>query len=108
MNIRYFFIACAVTSGLAVVLKESDSIVKQQPSPIIAPYTVDKPSLQLLEPTSGTFYNLHLLIGQNDISKDQEAKEYIFEQGKILLKAVFTFLYSIVVFYMQKYLMDTH
>lgn len=45
MNIRYFFIASAVTSGLALALQESETIVNKQPSPIVTPYTVDETNL---------------------------------------------------------------
>ncbi|MET3560824.1 hypothetical protein ABID39_001540 [Bartonella japonica] len=45
MNIRYFFIASAVISNLALALKESETVVDKQPSPIVAPHTVDETNL---------------------------------------------------------------
>ncbi|WP_156851452.1 hypothetical protein [Bartonella refiksaydamii] len=70
MNVRYFFIAGAITSSLSLALQESDRIVNKQPSHIVAPYTVEETDLQLLEPISSTVDTFDILEKQSSNSKE--------------------------------------
>ncbi|WP_245407062.1 hypothetical protein [Bartonella tribocorum] len=60
MNIRYFFISRAITSGLSLAIQQSDCIANQQPSPIVAPYTVKKTNLQFLKPVKSSSDSLNI------------------------------------------------
>ncbi|WP_375617159.1 hypothetical protein [Bartonella sp. AP58NXGY] len=97
MNIRYFFIAGAITSGLALAIQKSDHIVNQKPSPIVAPYTVEKTHLQFFKPVGSPSDTLSIL----RINSRQESINDIHEKGKSLLNAIFSFLGSIIVYFMQ-------
>ncbi|WP_455480551.1 hypothetical protein V3564_05350 [Bartonella sp. B12(2025)] len=102
MNIRYFFIAGAVTSALTLAIQESDRITNKQPSPIVAPYTVDENILQLFEPTSATLGTLgalgasHILGTHNNSEARQRRIDDLCQQGKNLLSAIVGFLRSLI------------
>lgn len=98
MNVRYFFIAGAITSGLALALQESDRIVNKQPSPIVAPYTVEENNLQLLEPVNGTLDTLNILgIQSNNVAYQPEVED-LYQKGETLLQALYNFVRSFIMF----------
>ncbi|KEC56566.1 hypothetical protein O9A_00060 [Bartonella koehlerae C-29] len=49
MNIRYFFIAGAMTSSLALAMQENNYIINDQQAHIINPYTIPGSDLQFIE-----------------------------------------------------------
>ncbi|CDO40769.1 hypothetical protein BHOIPH791_09420 [Bartonella henselae] len=49
MNIRYIFIAGAITSSLALAMQENDYIINTQQANIINPYTIPGSDLQFIE-----------------------------------------------------------
>ncbi|MET3589878.1 hypothetical protein ABID23_000966 [Bartonella silvatica] len=61
MNIRYFFMASAITSVLTLALQESDRIVNKKPSPIVAPYTAHESDLHNHGSVSGALDTLNIL-----------------------------------------------
>ncbi|EJF87757.1 hypothetical protein [Bartonella rattimassiliensis] len=104
MNIRYFFIAGAITSGLALALQESDRIVNQKPSPIAVPYTVEKThltSLNFFEPVSDTSETLNILRINNRTASEQASINDIYEKGQNLLNAIASFLGSLIIYFIQ-------
>ncbi|UNF40249.1 hypothetical protein MNL09_07360 [Bartonella krasnovii] len=101
MNIRYFFIAGAVTSGLALAIQKSDRIVNQAPSPIVAPYTVEKTHLHLLKQVMSPSDTLNILRTANRTASEQASIDDIYEKGKSLLTAIANFLVSILVYFLQ-------
>ncbi|EJF88557.1 hypothetical protein ME1_00557 [Bartonella vinsonii subsp. arupensis OK-94-513] len=110
MNIRYFFIAGAITCGLALAIQESDRIVNQEKAPIVTPYTVDEvdqDDLNLLEPASGTFDTLDILVTHSNYSSRSSYEEDLYNKGKTLLDALVGFLCSVITFFV-KTLFATH
>ncbi|MBB4076261.1 hypothetical protein GGR08_000554 [Bartonella fuyuanensis] len=103
MNIRYFFIAGAITSGLALAIQESGRIVKQQPSPIVVPYTVEKTPLHFLKTVSNTSDTLNILRIENIALSEQELINDVYEKGHRLLNAIFVFLGSLIMYFIQMY-----
>ncbi|WP_175869554.1 hypothetical protein [Bartonella gabonensis] len=101
MNIRYFFIAGAITSGLALAIQKSDRIVKQQPSPIVAPYTVEKTHLQFFKQVRSPSDTLNILKTANRTASEQASIDEIYEKGKILLNAIASFLGSLIIYFLQ-------
>ncbi|WP_375615897.1 MULTISPECIES: hypothetical protein [unclassified Bartonella] len=101
MNIRYFFIAGAITSGLALAIQNSDRIVNKQPSPIVAPYTVEKTYLQFFKPVSNISDTLNILRTSNRTASEQESINDIYEKGKNLLNAIASFLGSLIIYFIQ-------
>ncbi|WP_375608154.1 MULTISPECIES: hypothetical protein [unclassified Bartonella] len=101
MNIRYFFIAGAITSGLALAIQKSDRIVNQQPSPIVAPYTVEKTHLQFFKPVSNISDTLNILRTNNRTASEQASINDIYEKGKDLLNAIASFLLVIIIYFMK-------
>ncbi|PIT68143.1 hypothetical protein [Bartonella tribocorum] len=97
MNIRYFFIAGAITSGLALAIQKSDRIVNQQPSPIVAPYTVEKTHLQFLKPVGSPSDTLNIL----RINNRQETINNMQEKAENLLNAIVSFLGSLIIYFIQ-------
>ncbi|WP_336288683.1 MULTISPECIES: hypothetical protein [unclassified Bartonella] len=115
MNIRYFFIAGAMTSGLFLALKSSDHIVTQhypsvtnhstihefvKPSPdtkIITPSNTPEIDLDLLDKTKGTFDNLNKAQYHNISLLTSE----LYEEGKRLLFAVIDFFITVLVTYLK-------
>ncbi|EJF76572.1 hypothetical protein [Bartonella birtlesii] len=108
MNIRYFFIASAITSGLALAIQESDRIVNKQPSPIVTPYTVEKTDLQVLEPVNGTLDILDILGTQTNGGAHQREMDDLYQQGKNLLYALVNFVYSLIMFCIETFLTRSH
>ncbi|WP_208433520.1 hypothetical protein [Bartonella taylorii] len=98
MNVRYFFIAGAITSGLALALQESYRSVNKQPSPIVAPYTVEENDLELLEPISGTLDTLNILGIQSNSVVYRPEVEDLYQQGENLLHALYNFVRSVIMF----------
>ncbi|UNE53934.1 hypothetical protein [Bartonella machadoae] len=101
MNIRYFFIAGAITSGLALALQESDRIVNQEKDPIITPYTVDEVynnDLQHLEPINGKFDTLNIIITHSNNGMRERERGDLYQTGKNLLYSLTEFLHSVVMF----------
>lgn len=85
MNIRYFFIAGAITAGLALAIQESDRIVNQEKAPIVTPYTVDEfdqDDLNLLEPASGTFEKSDILLVDSNYGARNRYEEDLYTKGK--------------------------
>ncbi|MCZ2158712.1 hypothetical protein NPX99_05420 [Bartonella sp. 220] len=110
MNIRYFFIAGAITSGLALAIQQSDRISNQEKSPIVTPYTVDeddKDNLNLLEPTNGTFEKSDILLTNSNYGPRDRYEEDLYQKGKSLLDALVGFLCSVITFFVNK-LFATH
>lgn len=97
MNIKYFFIASAVTSGLALALQESNRIVNQQPSSIVVPYTVDTTTSQFIKPISGTT-NISILSLQSKGVEKQREMEDLYRKGKNLFYDIIGFIYSLMKF----------
>ncbi|UTO28175.1 hypothetical protein [Bartonella harrusi] len=101
MNIRYFFIAGAITSGLALALQESDRIVNQEKDLIITPYNADevyKNDLHDIEPISGKFDTLNIIITpSNNDMKESETGD-LYKTRKKLLYALTEFLYYFIIF----------
>ncbi|CAF26613.1 hypothetical protein [Bartonella quintana] len=97
MNIRYFFIAGAITSCLAVAFQESDRIVIQQPEPVVAPLTVPETDLKILEPTKGTVDNVTTIYGRYNPASFHRSLEEVYNKGINLLDALFEFIHSVVV-----------
>ncbi|AGF76382.1 hypothetical protein [Bartonella vinsonii] len=110
MNIRYFFIAGAITAGLALAIQESDRIVNQEKAPIVTPYTVDEfdqDDLNLLEPASGTFEKSDILLVDSNYGARNRYEEDLYTKGKKLLDALVGFLCSVITFFINK-LFATH
>ncbi|WP_273721878.1 MULTISPECIES: hypothetical protein [unclassified Bartonella] len=107
MNIRYFFIASAVTSGLALAIQQSDCIVNKKPSPIVAPYNVEKTNLQFFEPISGTSDTLNILLKESKTIAKYRAIEEIYHQGKNLLHALIGFIRSIIMYRVQMFFLES-
>ncbi|WP_375662342.1 MULTISPECIES: hypothetical protein [unclassified Bartonella] len=101
MNIRYFFIAGAITSGLALAIQKSDRIVNKQPSPIVAPYTIEKTNLQFVKKVRDTSDTLNILRISNRSASEQASINDIYEKGKSLLNAIAGFLGSIIIYFVQ-------
>ncbi|EJF82508.1 hypothetical protein MCU_01431 [Bartonella elizabethae Re6043vi] len=101
MNIRYFFIAGAITSGLALAIQKSDRIVNQAPSPIVAPYTVEKTHSQFFKQVSSPSDTLNILRTANRTASEQASIDDIYEKGKNLLNAIASFLGSLVIYFLQ-------
>ncbi|WP_144754543.1 MULTISPECIES: hypothetical protein [Bartonella] len=101
MNIRYFFIAGAITSGLALAIQKSDRIVNQAPSPIVAPYTVKKTHLHLFKQVMSPLDTLNILRTANRTASEQASINDIYEKGKNLLNAIASFLGSILIYFLQ-------
>ncbi|BBL53849.1 hypothetical protein MF1_11070 [Bartonella quintana] len=99
MNIRYFFIAGAITSCLAVALQESDHIVIQQPEPVVAPFTVLETDLKILEPTKGTVDNVITIYGRYNPTSFHRSLEELHKKGINLWDALFEFMHSVVTFF---------
>ncbi|PIT68144.1 hypothetical protein [Bartonella tribocorum] len=97
MNIRYFFIAGAITSGLALAIQKSDRIVNKQPSPIVSPYTDKKTHLQFFKPVGNPSDTLNIL----RINSRQESINDIHEKRRTLLNAIVSFLGSVIVYFIQ-------
>ncbi|WP_273719233.1 MULTISPECIES: hypothetical protein [Bartonella] len=97
MNIRYFFVAGAITNGLALAIQKSDRIVNKQPSPIVAPYTGEKTHLQFLNPVGSPSDTLNIL----RINNRQESINNIYEKAKSLLNAIVSFLGLIIVYFIK-------
>lgn len=97
MNIRYFFIAGAITSGLALALQKSDRIVNKQPSPIVAPYTVEKTHLEFFKQVKSSSDTLNIL----KISSRTASIDDVYEKGKSLLNAFVSFLGSLFIYFIQ-------
>ncbi|QEE09787.1 hypothetical protein D1093_09505 [Bartonella kosoyi] len=94
MNIRYFFIAGAITSGLALAIQKSDRIVNQKPSPIVIPYTVEKTHLEFLQQVKSPSDTLDIL----KINNRQDSINDIHEKAESLLNAITDFLRSILMY----------
>ncbi|WP_375650525.1 hypothetical protein [Bartonella sp. OT172YNZD] len=103
MNIRYFFIAGAITSGLALAIQKSDRIVNKQPSPIVAPYTIEKTNLQFFKQVRNTSDTLNILRINNKSGSEQASINDIYEKGKSLLNAIAGFLGSIIIYLIQMF-----
>ncbi|WP_375623728.1 MULTISPECIES: hypothetical protein [unclassified Bartonella] len=103
MNIRYFFIAGAITSGLALAIQKSDRIVNKQPSPIVAPYTIEKTNLQFFKQVRNTSDTLSILRINNRSASEQASINDIYEKGKSLLNAIASFLGSIIIYLIQMF-----
>ncbi|ACS51866.1 hypothetical protein [Bartonella grahamii] len=101
MNIRYFFIAGAITSGLALAIQNSDRIVNKEPSPIVAPYTIEKTNLQFFKQVRDTSDTLNILRVSNRSASEQASINDIYEKGKSLLNAIAVFLGSIIIYFIQ-------
>ncbi|WP_330168130.1 hypothetical protein [Bartonella grahamii] len=101
MNIRYFFIAGAITSGLALAIQKSDRIVNKQPSPIVAPYTIDKTYLRFFKQVRNTSDTLNILRVNNRSASEQASINDIYEKGKTLLNAISSFLGSFIIYFIQ-------
>ncbi|WP_142416092.1 hypothetical protein [Bartonella massiliensis] len=101
MNIRYFFIAGAVTSGLALAIQKSDRIVNQQPSPIVAPYTVEKIRLQFSKQIRIPSDTLNILKTANRTASEQASIDDIYAKGKSLLNAIASFLGALMIYFLQ-------
>ncbi|WP_375658651.1 hypothetical protein [Bartonella sp. MR30HLJHH] len=101
MNIRYFFIAGAITSGLALAIQNSDRIVNKEPSPIVAPYTIEKTNLQFVKQVRDTSDTLNILRVNNRSASEQASINDIYEKGKSLLNAIAGFLGSIIIYFIQ-------
>ncbi|GAA5100708.1 hypothetical protein [Bartonella acomydis] len=102
MNIRYFFIAGAITSGLALAIQQSDSIVNKQPSPTVTPHTVEKTVLQTFEPVNGTLDVLNILETQTNSGEQQRARDDLYQKGENLLQALIGFVCSLVMYCLEK------
>ncbi|WP_144756162.1 hypothetical protein, partial [Bartonella saheliensis] len=98
MNIRYFFIASAVTSGLALAIQQSDRIVNTKPSPIVAPYTVEKTHLHFFQQVRGTSDTLNILSKEGKTIAKYKAIEDIYQQGKNLLHSLMSFSRAIILY----------
>ncbi|WP_455481811.1 hypothetical protein V4P56_04990 [Bartonella sp. B35(2025)] len=59
MNIRYFFIAGAITSGLSFALGASEHAVTHQQYPFILPFTIPETNLHLPKHTNDQFDSLN-------------------------------------------------
>ncbi|CAK02259.1 hypothetical protein [Bartonella tribocorum] len=101
MNIRYFFIAGAITSGLALAIQKSDHIVNQKPSPIVAPYTVEKTHLQFFKPVGSPSDTLSILRINGRTASEQASINDIYEKSRNLLNAFASFLGSLVIYLIQ-------
>ncbi|WP_039758313.1 hypothetical protein [Bartonella queenslandensis] len=101
MNIRYFFIAGAITSGLALAIQKSDRIVNQQPSPIVAPYTVKKTHLEFLKQVKSPSDTLNILRISARTASEQASINNIYEKGRNLFNAFVSFLGSLVIYFIQ-------
>ncbi|WP_019219537.1 hypothetical protein [Bartonella florencae] len=101
MNIRYFFIAGAITSGLALAIQESDRIVNKQPSPIITPYTVEETNLQDLEPVKGTLDTLNILGTQSKYGTHQRELVTSYMQNEHLLYSVVNLIHAVILFFIK-------
>lgn len=101
MNIRYFFIAGAITSGLALAIQKSDRIVNQQPSPIVAPYTVEKTHLEFFKQVKSSSDTLNILKISGRTASEQASINDIYEKGRNLLNALASFLGSLVIYFIQ-------
>ncbi len=103
MIIRYFFIAGAVTSSLAFALQESEYKINKQPSPIVAPYTVDRTDSRLLQPIKGTLIDtLNIGINIPSISPAQNKPypkdiENLYDLGQSLLSTIYDFIRSAII-----------
>ncbi len=104
MNIRYFFIASAVTSGLALAVQSSDSIANKQPSPIVAYYTVYETDSQLLKPVSNTSDTLNILKVQSNGETQTEDTEALYQKGTKFLSQLSEFLRTFLIFCIQAFL----
>ncbi|WP_208436964.1 hypothetical protein [Bartonella taylorii] len=104
MNIRYFFIASAVTSGLALAIQSSDSIANKQPSPIVASYTVYETDSQLLKPVSNTSDTLNILEVQSNDETQTEDTEALYQKGTELLSQLSEFLRTLFMLCIQAFL----
>ncbi|WP_273719234.1 MULTISPECIES: hypothetical protein [Bartonella] len=101
MNIRYFFIAGAITSGLALAIQKSDRIVNKQPSPIVAPYTGEKTHLQFFKPVGSPSDTLNILKINNRTASEQALIDNIYGKGINLLNAFASFLGSLIIYFIQ-------
>ncbi|GAA4664649.1 hypothetical protein [Bartonella pachyuromydis] len=108
MSIRYFFIASAVTSGLALAIQQSDRTENTKPSPIVAPYTVEKTRLQLLEQVSSTSDTSNILLNESKKISKYKAIENIYEQGINLLHAIISFINSIIDYRIKMFLIEKY
>ncbi|WP_208436284.1 hypothetical protein [Bartonella phoceensis] len=104
MDIRYFFIASAVTSGLALAMQESDSIANQEPSPIVAPYTFYEHNSQFIKYISSTSDQLSILQTQGTTEAQTGDKDDLYQKGKKFLTILSEFLYTLFLFCMQTFL----
>ncbi|WP_455473971.1 hypothetical protein [Bartonella sp. B30(2025)] len=105
MNIRYLFIAGAVTSSLALAIQTSDHKAIQKNSPVITNFTDAKKSftynkksftypkkdLHFIENINGTFDNVDLVTSRIP----QEKMDDFYNNGRKLIGALFGFLRSI-------------
>ncbi|WP_455479236.1 hypothetical protein V4B17_05905 [Bartonella sp. B23] len=107
MNIRYFFIASAVTSSLALAIQESDSIVNQQPSPIVTNYTVDDTGLQFIKPVGNTLDKLDILKIQDDAETEVVDSQNLYQKSKELLHVLGGLIYNFFVFCIQVFLLGS-
>ncbi|WP_336293959.1 hypothetical protein [Bartonella sp. CB169] len=108
MDIRYFFIAGAVTSALSLALLESDYIDTKQPSPIVTPHTVDKNAVELFKPTGITSRTLSALDTQEPQGNSeprQDRVDDLYKKGKDLLNAIFGFLRSLIMYCVESFFM---
>ncbi|WP_375686071.1 hypothetical protein [Bartonella sp. AP65SXKL] len=101
MNIRYFFIAGAITSGLALAIQKSDRIVNKQPSPIVAPYTIEKTNLQFVKQVRDTSDTLNILRVSNRSASEQASIDDIYDKAENLLNAIAGFLGSLIIYFVQ-------
>ncbi|WP_375666601.1 hypothetical protein [Bartonella sp. TT121SHDZB] len=92
MNVRYFFIAGAITSGLTLSIQKYDRIVNQQPSPIVVPYTVEKTHLQFFKPLNNTLDSFNVLRIHNKIASKQLSIKDIYAKRKDLLRTIASFI----------------
>ncbi|MBX4336487.1 hypothetical protein [Bartonella raoultii] len=100
MNIRYFFIAGAVTSGLSLALQESDRIVSQKPSPVVTPYTVETITPWFIQPISDTT-DINILKLQRNKEEKQREIEDLYKKGKNLLHDIIGFFKSFMLLFLK-------
>ncbi|WP_332060214.1 hypothetical protein [Bartonella sp. CB74] len=115
MNIRYFFIAGAMTSGLFLALKSSDHIVTQHYPSITSHSTIHQlikpsPDTKVITPSNTPEIDLDLLNKTKGIVDDLNKVQYhnislltpeLYEEGKKLLFAVIDFFVTVLVGYLR-------
>ncbi|WP_455465879.1 hypothetical protein [Bartonella sp. B39] len=107
MNIRYFFIASAVISGLALAVQESDSIVNKQPSPVVANYTVHKTDLQFIKPVGNTLDKLDILKIQVNGEEKTTDSQNLYTKSNELFSIIGGLLHDFFMFFLQIFLLGS-